>query len=402
MEGVGLYMNNAVEITKDIYWIGVNDRETDIFESLWPLPEGISYNSYLIVDDKVALIDTVKINYNNSFLEKIKNLLGDKKIDYLIINHMEPDHSGSIKVLKEVYPDIKIIGNQKTMGFLEGFYDIIDDTKVINEGDILNLGEHKLKFFITPMIHWPETMMTYDEKSKMIFSGDAFGGFSAFSGGIFDDEIDELKIEDEIRRYYSNIVGKYSPIINKTINRLVKNEIKIVGSTHGIIWRDNPEYIINKYHQWSKFEAENGVVIVYGSMYGNTKSMAQEIARSLVEQGIEKIDLFDASRTNLSFILNMIWKYKGLIIGSCTYNNEIFPPVQSLINALENRGLQKRYLGIFGSYSWNGGAVTKLKNFADKSKLKLIKPIVEAKYTPDKECLRECRKLDQNLAKEMD
>src|SRR6056297_738875 len=254
-------MYNSIKMTDDVYWVGVNDRETDIFESLWPLPEGISYNSYLIDDEKVALIDTVKINYNDSFLDKIKNVIGDKKVDYLIINHMEPDHSGSIKSLREAYPDMEIIGNQKTMNFLEGFYGITNGTKVVSDGDQIDLGSHRLTFYLTPMIHWPETMMTFDEHDQILFSGDAFGGFGSLDGFLFDDELNIDFFEDEIRRYFSNIVGKYGAVVHKTINRLSEIlDIKMVASTHGPVWREKTDYIISEYDRWSKQETTEGVV----------------------------------------------------------------------------------------------------------------------------------------------
>ncbi|RCW51396.1 MULTISPECIES: FprA family A-type flavoprotein [unclassified Halanaerobium] len=395
-------MYNSIKMTDDVYWVGVNDRETDIFESLWPLPEGISYNSYLIDDDKVALIDTVKINYNNSFLDKIKNVIGDKKVDYLIVNHMEPDHSGSIKSLCEAYPDMKIIGNQKTMNFLEGFYGITKGTKVVSDGDQIDLGTHRLTFYLTPMIHWPETMMTFDEHDQILFSGDAFGGFGSLDGFLFDDELNINFFKDEIRRYFSNIVSKYGTVVHNTINRLSKIlDIKMVASTHGPVWREKTNYIISEYDRWSKQETDEGVVIVYGSMYGNTKVMAEAVARSLSENGIEEIKIFDVSRKNVSFIINDIWKYNGLIMGSCTYNNEIFPPMDYLLKSLESRNIKKRVMGIFGSYSWSGGAVDRLKDFSEKVSCCTAEPIVESKFAPDRKILEQCYELGKNVAQKV-
>ncbi|MGM0602502.1 MAG: FprA family A-type flavoprotein [Bacillota bacterium] len=395
-------MYNSIKMTDDVYWVGVNDRETDIFESLWPLPEGISYNSYLIDDDKIALIDTVKINYNDSFLDKVKNVIGDKKVDYLIINHMEPDHSGSIKSLREAYPDMEIIGNQKTMNFLEGFYGITNGTKIVSDGDQINLGNHRLTFYLTPMIHWPETMMTFDEYDQILFSGDAFGGFGSLDGFLFDDELNIDFFEDEIRRYFSNIVGKYGAVVHKTINRLSEIlDIKMVASTHGPVWRGKTDYIISEYDRWSKQETTEGVVVVYGSMYGNTKVMAEAVARSLSENGIEEIKMFDVSRKNASFIINDIWKYNGLVLGSCTYNNEIFPPMDYLLKSLESRNIKNRVMGIFGSYSWSGGAVDRLKDFSEKVSCSTAEPIVESKFAPDRKILEQCYELGKNVAQKV-
>ena len=390
-------MNKAIPITDSVYWVGVNDKETDIFESLWPLPNGISYNSYLIVDEKVVLVDTVKITYHDDFIEKIKGLLGDKGIDYLVINHMEPDHSGSVRSLKRSFPEMEIIGNEKTANFLKGFYDI-DEVKVIEDGERLALGERELEFRLTPMVHWPETMMTYDCKEKIIFAGDAFGGFGALHGGIFGDELDTDFYEDEIRRYFVNIVGKYSPMVQKAYSKLSDLDIEIVASTHGPIWRENPQYIIDEYVKYSSYQTEEGVVIVYGSMYGNTKKMAEAVARGVAEGGVDQIRLYDASRTHVSYLMNDIWKYKGMVLGACTYNTELFPPVAALTSALLNRRMKNHILGIFGSYSWSGGAVKELKAFNDQMKFELVEPVVEAQYSPAKDILEQCYLLGKNMA----
>ncbi|MGM0410593.1 MAG: FprA family A-type flavoprotein [Bacillota bacterium] len=394
-------MNQITKLNDDIYWVGVNDRETDLFEALWPLPEGISYNSYLIIDEKTALIDTVKFDYHESYLKKIESILGDKKLDYLIINHMEPDHSGDVKAIKEKYPEIKIIGNKKTLSFLEGFYNIKEGVKAINNGESINLGNRELEFYLTPMVHWPETMMTYDNKSKTLFSGDAFGSFGALDGGIFDDEIDIDKFENEIRRYYSNIVGKYSRMVQSALKKLENLEIENVASTHGPVWRKNPDYIIDFYDRLSSHQTEEGVVVVYGSMYGNTKLMAERIARTLAKNGVKNVEVYDAARTDDSFLLSEIWKYKGLIIGSCAYNTKVFPPVESLLSAIENRKLNNRFIGAFGSYSWSGGGVKGIKEYIDSSSLELIEPIIESKHAPAEDNFNKCDDLAKNMAKKI-
>lgn len=393
-------MYNSIKLTEDVHWVGVNDKETDLFESLWPLPEGIAYNSYIIEDDKVALIDTVKINYTDTYLEKVKDVIGDKKVDYLIINHMEPDHSGSIKSMREAFPEMKIVGNAKTMNFLEGFYGITEGTKVIEDGDELDLGSRKLKFYLTPMVHWPETMMTFDQKEEILFAGDAFGGFGSLNGYLFDDEVNIEHFEDEIRRYFSNIIGKYGPVVHRTISRLTKEieNIDMVAATHGLVWREKPEHIIKEYDRWSQQQTEEGVVVVYGSMYGNTKVMAEAVARSLSENGIEQIELFDVSRKDASFIINDIWKYKGLVLGSCTYNTEIFPPMEYLLKSLESRNLKNRVLGIFGSYSWSGGALDRLEKFNDATNCNLVEPVLESKFAPNRDMLKQCYELGKNVA----
>src|SRR5690554_4683295 len=216
-----IIMNNPIKVTEKVYWIGVNDRETSLFENLWPLDKGVAYNSYLINDEKVALVDTVKINKMEVYFEKIQEILEKgKQVDYLIINHMEPDHSGAIKEVLHYFPNTKIVGNKKTLDMLQEFYGIEENLYLVEDGDVLDLGEHKLKFFLTPMVHWPETMMSYDLKDKILFSMDAFGGFGSLDGGVFDDEVNLEFYEDEIRRYFSNIVGKYSSMVQRALNKL--------------------------------------------------------------------------------------------------------------------------------------------------------------------------------------
>ncbi|WP_040477185.1 FprA family A-type flavoprotein [Halanaerobium saccharolyticum] len=396
-------MYNSIQLTESVHWVGVNDKETDLFESLWPLPEGIAYNSYVINDDKVALIDTVKINYTDTYLEKVKDVIGDKKVDYLIINHMEPDHSGSIKSMREAFPEMKIVGNAKTLNFLEGFYGITEGTMVVKDGDELDLGSRTLKFYLTPMVHWPETMMTFDQKEKILFSGDAFGGFGSLNGYLFDDEVNVDHFEDEIRRYFSNIIGKYGPVVHRTISKLSDQieEIGMVAATHGLVWRKDPAHIIEEYDKWSQQQTEEGVVVVYGSMYGNTKIMAEAVARSLSESGIEQIKLFDVSRKDISFIINDIWKYKGIVLGSCTYNTKVFPPMDYLLKSLESRNLKNRVLGIFGSYSWSGGALDRLEEFSETVSCNLAEPVIESQFAPGGDILEKCYLLGENVAKKV-
>ena len=391
-------MECRLPIIKNVHWIGVNDRETTLFENFWPLDKGVTYNSYLINDDKVAIIDTVKFNKTSLYLSKIKEIIGDKKVDYLIVNHMEPDHSGSMKALINTYPDMQIVGNSKTFDFIRGFYDITDNFYEINETSEIDLGYHKLKFFITPMIHWPETMMTYDQTEKILFSMDAFGGFGTLDGGIFDDEVELEVYESEIRRYYSNIVAKYSPIVQRALKKLSDFPINIIASTHGPIWRSNPAKIVEFYDKWSRYEAEEGVVIVYGTMYGNTAKMADYVGRVIAEQGIKNVKIFDSSKTHLSYIISEIWKYKGVIIGSCAYNTHMFPSVELVTNKIEHSGLKNRYLGIFGNKCWSGGGVKNILKFHEKSNLELIYDPIEATYTPKDEEYSELYNLGVKMA----
>jgi len=395
----GITMQQPIQLAEQIYWIGVNDRETHLFENIWPLENGVSYNSYLICDEKVALIDTVKITKMDEYIQKIKQLIGEgKTVDYLIINHMEPDHAGAIQVVVDHFPNVKLVGNTKTFEFVKGFFGITENLYVVKDGDTLNLGKHTLQFFMTPMVHWPETMMTYEQKNKILFSGDAFGSFGTLDGGIFDDEVNLDFYVEEMRRYYSNIVGKYSLMVQRALQKLEGLDIKMIAATHGPIWRTDLGRVLGYYQDWSQYKADEGVVIIYGSMYGNTAKMADTIARGLAEEGVKNIRVYDASKTHISHIINAVWRFKGVVFGSCAYNAGIFPPMEAVLLKMEQIGLKNRTLGIFGSYSWSGGGVKAIQQFADKIKWDVVAEAVEAKCTPTEEDLQKCRIIAKEMA----
>ena len=391
-------MSTITEISRNIHYVGVNDRTKHLFEGLWPLPLGVSYNSYLIVDKSVVLIDTVDHCYTDLFFEKINNILGERTIDYLVVNHMEPDHSASINDLCRVYPDIKIIGNSKTIGMIEGFYGIFDKFHEVKDGDRLPLGEKVLTFYMTPMVHWPETMMTYCEDDKILFSGDAFGCFGTLDGGIIDYQMNTEKYWDEMFRYYSNIVGKYGAPVQKALAKLSGIDIQIICSTHGPIWKEEIQKVISIYNKLSLYEGEEGVVIAYGSMYGNTEKMAEVIARELATQGIKNIVMHNVSKSDMSYILRDIFKYKGLIIGSPTYTNELFPNIESLVSKLESRDMKNRVFGYFGSFSWAGAAVKRLSSFAERMKWDVTGNPVEMKQGITSEKIAQCQELAKAIA----
>ena len=391
-------MSTITEISRNIHYVGVNDRTKHLFEGLWPLPLGVSYNSYLIVDKSVVLIDTVDHCYTDLFFEKIKNILGERPIDYLVVNHMEPDHSASINDLCRVYPDIKIIGNSKTIGMIEGFYGIFDKFHEVKDGDRLPLGEKVLTFYMTPMVHWPETMMTYCEDDKILFSGDAFGCFGTLDGGIIDYQMNTEKYWDEMFRYYSNIVGKYGAPVQKALAKLSGIDIQIICSTHGPIWKEEIQKVISIYNKLSLYEGEEGVVIAYGSMYGNTEKMAEVIARELAAQGIKNIVMHNVSKSDMSYILRDIFKYKGLIIGSPTYTNELLPNIESLVSKLESRDMKNRVFGYFGSFSWAGAAVKRLSSFAERMKWDVTGNPVEMKQGITSEKIAQCQELAKAIA----
>jgi len=395
-------MNYTVDVKGKVHWIGVNDRRLHLFENMWPMDYGVSYNSYVINDDKVAIIDTVEIGTTTDYLEKLQTIIGDKKVDYLIVNHMEPDHSGAMGALLAKYPDAKIIGNMKTFNIVRAYFDLKEENFIeVKDGDELDLGHHKLKFVMTPWVHWPETMVTYDMTDKILFSCDAFGTFGSLDGGIFDDEINFEFFEEEMRRYYSNIVGKYSNMVQKAFKKLEGIEVSTICSSHGPIWRTDPGRVLGLYDKWSKWETERGVVIVYGTMYGNTEKMAEIIARGLVENGIKNIRMYDASKTHISYIIRDIWKYKGVILGSCAYNSGMFPKVQQLVKELEHMKVQNHLLGLFGSFSWTGGGVKKLLQFQENIGWEMVSEPAETKGAPKAEDFEKCYELAKNMAEKL-
>ena len=384
-----------------VHYVGVNDRNKHLFEGMWPLPYGVSYNSYLIDDEKIVLVDTVDINFFEVYLRKIKLIIGDKPIDYLIINHMEPDHSGSIRLIKQHYPNIQIIGNKQTFGMIEGFYGVTEGQHLVKDGDELEIGHHKLRFYLTPMVHWPETMMTFDETDGILFAGDAFGCFGTLDGGFLDTRINTDKYWDEMVRYYSNIVGKYGNPVQKALQKLGGLPITTICSTHGPVWTDYIGKVVEIYDRLSKYEAEEGVVIAYGSMYGNTEEMAEAIAEELSAQGVKNIVMHNVSKSHPSYILADIFKYKGLIIGSPTYSNQIYPEIEALLAKILLREIKVRYLGLFGSFTWAGAAVKRMGEFAEKSKFELVGAPIEMKQAMKEHNYDQCYQLADAMAKRL-
>ncbi|MHD0318312.1 FprA family A-type flavoprotein [Fusobacterium sp. THCT1E2] len=392
----------CTKVTDDVSWIGVNDRKTERFENYMPLPYGVAYNSYLISDEKTCVIDAVEFGSSALYIEKVILGLDGKNLDYIVINHVEPDHSSGLKDILRVFPNVKVVGNAKTLGMLRAFnIEFPDENFVtVKEGDILDLGKHKLTFAMIPMVHWPESMVTYDTTEKILFSNDAFGGFGALDGGIFDDEVNFDFYIDEMRRYYANIVGKYGAQVTSAIKKLSGLEIKLICPSHGLIWRKDIAKVVSLYSTWAQLlPEEEGVVIVYGSMYGNTAKMAEFIGRELNAQGIKEVKIYDASKTDHSFIVAEIWKYKGLVIGSCAHNNSVYPKIQPLLHKLENYGLKNRYLGIFGTMMWSGGGVRGIEAFANGLKgIEVVAEPVEAKGTPKAEDIIRLENIGRELA----
>ena len=389
------------QIANETYYVGINDRQKHLFENLWPLPYGVSYNSYLITDEKTVLIDTVEVAYADLFLKKIEEALNGRTLDYLIINHMEPDHAGSIRILRQYYPNLQIVGNRLTFGMLAGYHSITDGLVEVKEGDTLSIGKHRLTFFMAPMVHWPEVMMTYDETEKILFSADAFGTYGTLDGGVLDSELNVDRYWEEMVRYYANIVGKYGNPVQRALQKLSSLDIHTICSTHGPVWQQEKEKAIAVYDRLSRYEAEEGVVIIYGSMYGNTEQMAETIASSIVAKGIKDIVMHNVSKSSASYLLKDVFTYKGILIGSPTYSGEIFPKIDSILKMIELREVKNRFFGYFGSFTWAGAAVKRLSAFHEKMQWELVGDPVEMKQSMNTETAEKCVRLGQAMAERL-
>lgn len=348
-------MYNVRNITEDIYWVGGNDNRLNVFENIHPLENGISYNSYLLMDKKTVLLDTVDWAVFRQLVDNLKSVLGDRKLDYLIVNHMEPDHSACIQEIIIRYPDIKIICTNKSRLFMNQFgFDIEGRIIEVQDGEKMSFGKHELMFIAAPMVHWPEVMVTYDIESKILFSADAFGSFGALDGKLFNDEINiEKDWVDESRRYYANIVGKYGPHVQSLLRKAKELDIKIVCPLHGPVWRSDLKYIIDLYDKWSRYEPEEkGVVIVYGTMYGNTESAANSLASILVEKGVKNISVYDVSKTHTSYLIADTFKYSNLVLACVTYNLNIYLPMREYLLDMKALNVQKRTVTLIENGSW--------------------------------------------------
>ena len=358
-----------MRINERIRHITVNDHETEKFEGLWSLPFGVSYNSYLIVDEKIALVDTAGAEYADFFLDSIKEEIGDRTIDYVIVNHMEPDHSALLSIIRENYPDVTILCSAKAVGMIDGYHGITDGVRAVKDKESISLGNSTLTFYMTPMVHWPETMMTYLAEEKTFFTGDAFGAFMAND----ENNIDGFnRIELEMSRYYASIVGKYGTQVQMALKKAAGLEINRICSTHGPIWEDEIYKTISLYDSLSKYEPiKKGVCLVYGSMYGNTEKAALDLASELDKLGVE-YQLHNLSKEDASFAYRDAFRYSHIVTGAPTYNNDIYPPVYNFLYGLGARLLKNRKFFAFGSYTWAGASVKLMNAMAEKCGWELI------------------------------
>ena len=338
---------NTMKIGNDIYYVGVNDHQVDLFEGQYVVPNGMSYNSYVILDEKIAVMDTVDANFTHEWLDNIQKVLGDRKPDYLIVQHMEPDHAANIANFLKAYPDTIVVSNKKAFAMMQNFFDLdLEGHQIIvDNGGTLSLGKHDLTFVFAPMVHWPEVMVTYDSTDKVLFSADGFGKFGA------------LDVEEdwdcEARRYYIGIVGKYGPQVQKLLKAAATLDIQTICPLHGPVWRNNLNYFIEKHDKWSKYEPEDqAVAIIYGSIYGNTEQAADALAAKLGAKGVKNIAVYDASKTDVSELIAEIFRVSHVVIACPTYNGGIYPPIENLLAHMKALAVQNRTVAVMDNGTW--------------------------------------------------
>ena len=349
-------MYNVRKVTEDIVWVGASDRRLALFENIFPIPRGVSYNSYVLLDEKTVLLDTVDASVAGQFFENLEHVLDGRKLDYLIVNHMEPDHCAMIGDLVRRYPEVQVVGNTKTFGMIKQFFgtDFAERAVTVKEGDTLATGAHTLHFVMAPMVHWPEVMVTYDEKDKVLFAADGFGTFGALNGNIFADEVDfDRDWLDDARRYYTNIVGKYGASVQALLKKASGLEIAVICPLHGPIWRENLGYILEKYQKWSTYEAEDqAVVILYATMCGNTASAADALAGRLAAKGVKKIAVYDVSNTHVSELISEIFRASHVVFAAPTYNGGIYPVMENLLADMKALAVQNKTVALMENGTW--------------------------------------------------
>lgn len=381
------------KVTDSIYWVGGNDRRLALFENIFPIPRGVSYNSYVILDEKTALMDTADFSISRQFMENVAYALGGRDLDYMVIDHMEPDHCANIQMLKEKYPNVKIVGNAKTFQMIGQFYDLDladEDKVVVKEGDTLELGSHTLTFVMAPMVHWPEAMVSYEVSEKILFSADAFGSFGALDGRIFNDEIHfERDWMDDARRYYTNIVGKYGAQVQMLLKKASALDIRMICPLHGPIWRSDLNVLLTKYDQWSKYEAEEkGVLIIYGSMYGNTEGVAGALSVKLADAGVKEMAVYDVSKTHMSELIAEAFRYSHIVLACPTYNGGIYPPMDALLHDMKALNMSNKVFAFIENGTWapaSGRLMTAVLETLKGCSVLDTKVTVKSTLKPDKE-----------------
>ncbi len=367
------------EIYPGLHWVGGNDRRLALFENIYPIERGVSYNAYVLLDEQTVLLDTVDRAINDLFFENIEHVLQGRELDYVIVNHMEPDHCASLADLILRYPNVKIVCNAKTLGIIRQFYRFDADARacLVKEGDTLCTGKHTLTFVMAPMVHWPEVMVTYDTTDHILFSADAFGTFGALNGNIFADEVNfERDWLDDARRYYTNIVGKYGPQVQALLKKAAGLEIQMICPLHGPVWRENIAWFLDKYQHWSSYTPEDhSVVIAAASVYGNTMNAAEILSHMLSERGVKNIAFYDVSNTHPSVLVSEAFRCSHLVLASSTYNNGIFTPMETLLLDMAAHNLQNRTVALMENGSWAPASGKLMREILGKMKnIRILEP----------------------------
>lgn len=359
------------KVTEDLYWVGGNDRRLTLFENIHPIPRGVSYNSYLLLDEKTVLFDTVDWSAGRQFLENIEYVLDGRQLDYLVINHMEPDHGASIEEVLIRYPDVKIISTEKAFMMMHQFnFDVDGHMEEVQEGDTRSFGKHEVTFVAAPMVHWPEAMVTFDLTNGVLFAADAFGSFGSLDGKLFNDEVNfDRDWIDDARRYYTNIVGKYGPHVQALLKKAATIDIKMICPLHGPVWRSDLGYFLDKYDKWSSYEPEEqGVLIVYASMYGNTESAVNALATKLAVRGVTSVAMYDVSKTHVSELISETFRLSHIVLASVTYNLGIYPPMLNYLMDMKALNMQKRTVALIENGSWAPKSGALMEEFLDEMK----------------------------------
>lgn len=394
-------MYNIREVQKDIWWLGASDRRLQLFENAYVTPDGMSYNNFLILDDKTCLLDGIDEAVSAQFFENLTEALKGRSLNYMVVQHMEPDHCSCIPELIKRYPDIKIVGSQKAIQMISQFFHIDVDAIVVKEKDTLELGQHTLTFYTAPMVHWPEVICTFDSLTGTLFSADAFGAFGAMSGNIFADEVMwEHDWKDEARRYYTNIVGKYGAQTTALLKKAEDLPIKMICPLHGHIWRKDFSVILELYKKWASYTPEkNSVAIFYGSVYGHTGNGADILAMKLAELGVKDVKVFDVSKTDVSYLTATAFEYSALVFASATYNAEIFDNMHTLLVELKNHNLSGRTVALMENGSWAKFANKKMEELISGMKnMTILEPKVSITSAVDEDALSKITELADKLS----
>ena len=395
-------MHCTRKITDDLYYVGGNDRRLEKFENLFPIPRGVSYNSYVLLDEKTCLLDTVDSSITRLYLENVAHVLNGRKLDYLVVHHMEPDHCANIEEILVRHPECQVVGNEKTFLFIHQFYPELNlegRKVVVKDEDVLKLGKHELHFVFAPMVHWPEVMVSYDPTDKVLFSADAFGTFGALDGNLFADEVDfERDWLDDARRYYTNIVGKYGVQVQMALKKLSALDIHYICALHGPVWRKDIAFLLDKYQHWSTYEPEKkGVMIVYGSLYGNSENVAECLASLLSEKGVHDVRVYDSSKTTPSVLVSEAFRLSNIVLVTPTYNMTIYPSVEIFVDDFLRMGLKNRAISLVENGTWAPAANRLLKEKVKEGPFRYVGENVTVKSRLDEEGLKKLESLADSI-----